>query len=824
MDRRLCRVLVIDDNEDDYLITSELLHQSRHARYDVTWSATYSAALVLLQQKKHDICLVDYQLGKGKLTGLELLREARQSGNSTPMIMLTAQGDHAVDLAAMEAGAADFLDKGQLTPELLERAIRYTLLHTAAIRALRHSEEQLNLVIKQLPAVFWTTDMDLHFTSSAGAALANLGLQPMEVVGQSLFDYFQTHNPEFPLIAAHIQARNGIPVVDEIVWAGRVFQLNVEPFRDAGGHIIGCIGLASDITERKQMEERLKRREAQLAEAQQIAHLGSWEWDLTVQTLIWSDQLYRIAGLTPQTPPITYVSFLDLVHPDDRSLVVRMIEQLETTGTGWEVRIIRSDGVMRVLQVRGEVITDVHGQPLRLVGTAQDITERKHAEQQLQHDALHDALTGLPNRVLFMDRLERLVKRSKRHSAATFAVLFLDLDRFKIVNDSLGHFVGDQLLVAVARRLEACLRASDTVARLGGDEFTILLDDMYEVSTVLDVAERIHEALAKPYSLDGHQVVTTVSIGVVFNPTVYDSAENILRDADTALYRAKALGKARHEVFDRTMHTHALARLQLEADLRRAIEYEELILHYQPVVSLQTGRVVGVEALVRWLHPQRGMVPPMEFIPVAEETGLIVPIGEWVLRTACQQLKHWHEQGFDELYVAVNVSARQFKLRHFNATTTSILQEVGLDCRFLKLELTESILIENIDTNIATITGFNNCGIDIAIDDFGTGYSSLSYLKRFPVHVLKIDRSFVNHITNDPANATIVTAVIMMAHGLGLHVVAEGVESLEQLELLHHYACDAAQGYFISRPVPSDQVTALLSQVWQLDGEVPTSA
>ncbi|MHC0065441.1 bifunctional diguanylate cyclase/phosphodiesterase [Nostoc sp. UIC 10890] len=442
-----------------------------------------------------------------------------------------------------------------------------------------------------------------------------------------------------------------------------------------------------------------------------------------------------------------------------------------------------------------------------------EINERKQAEEQLRHNAFHDALTGLPNRAFFIERLKNTLQRAKQQENYLFAVLFLDLDRFKVINDSLGHLKGDQFLIAIANRLEVCVRSTDTAARLGGDEFTILLDEIQSLSDAIKVAERIQQELTLPLELDGQEVFTTASIGIALSSTVdYDQPENLLRDADTAMYRAKVLGKARYEVFNPEMYTNALVRLQLENDLRRAIERHEFQLYYQPIVSLTNGRILGFEALLRWQHPERGLICPTDFIPLAEETGLIVKIGYWALHEACCQMQNWRlSHRINSLEkISVNLSVKQFSQPDLIEQIGQILHSTGLDAGSLMLEITESAILENGDEANAALSELRKMGIELSIDDFGTGYSSLGRLHNFPISVLKIDRSFVSPTDGNGKNLEIIETIITLAHKLGMDVTAEGVETKEQLAFLRNLNCECGQGYFFSRPLDNAAAVELI--------------
>jgi diguanylate cyclase (GGDEF)-like protein len=454
------------------------------------------------------------------------------------------------------------------------------------------------------------------------------------------------------------------------------------------------------------------------------------------------------------------------------------------------------------------------------------IAEQERISVQLQeskdhfrHAAFHDALTRLPNRALLAENLKFVIERAKNHEDYQFAVLFLDLDRFKNVNDSLGHSIGDQLLIAMARRLESCIRDVDMVARLGGDEFAILLDGIPSQAEATNMARRIQEKLMSPFNLSGHEVFTSTSIGIAVSSTGYDHPENMLRDADTAMYRAKAQGKACYEVFDKGMHTHAVYVLQMENDLRRAIDREELRVYYQPIVSLENGNLAGFEALIRWQHPERGFINPADFIPLAEDTGLIVPLGLWILKRACQQLCKWQWQSpaNRSLFMSVNLSGKQVAQPSLVSDIREILDETHVEARHLKLEITESAVMENAERAARILNRLKELGVQLSIDDFGTGYSSLSYLHRFPVNTLKIDRSFVGRIGEAAENIEIVRTVVSLAENMGMEVVAEGVETLSQLMQLRKLKCQYGQGYLFSRPVDAEMVDSWISKKphWQ---------
>ena len=447
-----------------------------------------------------------------------------------------------------------------------------------------------------------------------------------------------------------------------------------------------------------------------------------------------------------------------------------------------------------------------------------DLSVKRQTQEHLLYSTLHDALTGLPNRSLFTERLRHAMRRAARHPDDLFAVLFLDLDRFKDVNDNLGHFAGDELLRAVARRLEACLRPEDTVARLSGDEFAILLESITDTSDAGRVAERIEEALSFPINLAGAEVTTSASMGIVTSSMAHDQPEQLLRSADMAMYRAKAAGRARYEMFDRAMHTDALERLRLETDLRRAVELGEFVLHYQPVVSLRTGRVTGLEALIRWQHPERGLVHPADFIPVAEETGLIVPIGKWVLAEAMRQIREWHASHprKDPLTIGINLSVKQFSQPDLVDQIHAVLETTGAPPSSLCLEITEAAIIDKGRAATSILSRIRELGAQVYLDDFGTGYSSLSYLHGLPIDAIKIDRAFVSSMDTDDKNLRLVRTILTLAEIVGVRAEAEGISTSEQLRELRSLNCEQGQGYLFSSPITREAVNEVLTAnpVW----------
>lgn len=701
------------------------------------------------------------------------------------------------------------------TPEAVaEAAHNHRLQHL--IIALRESEERYHSLFESSRDAIYITRRDGHFVD----------------VNQSLLDLFGYTRAELLSLNAQVLYtdpgdRSRFQRVIEQYRSVRDFAVRL---RTRDGRILECLlsssiryaedgsilsyqGIIHDTTERNRALRALEHSEHFTRTIISSVGEGIVVFDRSLRFQIWNHVMEELTGLAADevigrqaTEVFPELPERGINHLLTRALMGFQVKSQDTpyhiprTGkTGWFVG-----------QYSPHISPD--GKVVGVVGVVHDITERKRTEQQLVHNAFHDGLTGLPNRALFSDRLERLIAAARRNNTHRFGVLFLDLDRFKVINDSLGHLRGDQLLVSIARRLEACVRQGDTVARLGGDEFAILLGEIADLAEATRIADRVQQDLSLPFQLDVHEVFTSCSIGIAVSTPAYTRPEEILRDADTAMYRAKNTGRARYEVFDREMHSEALAQLELETDLRRAIERNELTLHYQPIVDLEDGSLTGFEALVRWQHPRHGIMLPAEFIGLAEETGLIVPLGCWVLREACAQMRAWEKETtrVQHLAISVNLSARQFLQPDLLEQIAGVLAQTGFPASRLKLEITESVLMQNASTVSQMLAELRARGVKLCIDDFGTGYSSLSYLQSFPIDSLKIDRSFISAIDDESSSLELIETIVALSRILGMEAVAEGVESREQLEAVRRLGSRFAQGYHFSHPLPASEALCLV--------------
>jgi diguanylate cyclase (GGDEF)-like protein/PAS domain S-box-containing protein len=690
------------------------------------------------------------------------------------------------------------------------RQLLFSIVHDITERkraeqALQQSEEKYRVIFDYAPVGIYQSTRDGRFVT------ANLTLARM--LGYDSIDELLTKNLERDIYLDTRQREELIRRFEPFAYANNVelqwrrkdgttiwVQLNAHGIRSSHGTLF-FEGFVYDVTERKRAEEMLRKQSTAITASMD----GIGILDERLEFTYVNDSLARLFGY-PDHDVLIGRSLCDLYEPQEQvRFITSIVPMVEDRGR-WrgEATGLRRDGVLFPQEIS---LTAIGGGGM--VCVVRDITERTYAEEQIKHLAYHDALTNLPNRLLFKDRLTVALSHAIREGAR-LAVLFLDLDRFKIINDSLGHNIGDQLLQAVAARIQSCVRESDTVARLGGDEFTVLLPRLHRAEDAAPIASKIIEAVRYPFHIEGREFFTTTSIGISLFPEDGTDAESLIKNADTAMYQAKEVGRDNYQLFNAVVNANALQRIALEHGLRRSMASDELAVHYQPIFDLRDGHITGMEALLRWTHPQLGNIPPATFIPLAEATGLMIPIGTWALREACRQAKAWHDAGHPQLSLAVNLSVTQLQQSDLVDRVRTILAETGLPAQSLELEITESSAMQSPETSIRTLYDLKKLGIRISLDDFGTGHSSLSYLKRFPIDTLKIDQSFVRDITSDPDTAAIVTAIIAMAHSLRLKVIAEGVEYQEQAEFLRNHACDQMQGYLMTPPVPAEEFLAFV--------------
>jgi diguanylate cyclase (GGDEF)-like protein/PAS domain S-box-containing protein len=649
------------------------------------------------------------------------------------------------------------------------------------------------------------------------AACCELGYSREELLTMGPPDIFSKSREEMSRLYERMFASElNAPIVRGVYRRKDGSQLQVEAFpravRSASGDII--VSIARDITERLAAEEALRKSNERFNLAVLATNDIIWDWDLLKDELWRNENFTAVFGYRPDGIGAGIDSSYGCIAPEDRERVASGIRAvIDSAGESWsdEYRFRRRDGSYAHVLDRGHVIRDPSGRAVRMIGAMADITARKRAEERIQYLGTHDGLTSLPNRVMFSQLLNLAIPHARRHNRS-FAVMFIDLDRFKIINDTLGHEAGDKLLQETAARFAGCLRASDVVARLGGDEFVVLVQEVSEAEQVAAVARKLLSAAIKPIVLLGQECRVTASIGICMYPADAADEQSLMKNADIAMYLAKEQGKNNFQFYSEDIRIQSLERLTLETSLRLALERNEFFLHYQAKLDLKTKEITGVEALLRWQHPDLGMVTPVQFIPIAEETGLIVSIGRWVLRTACAQNVAWQQDGLPPLCMAVNLSARQFGDENLLQDIVTVLEESGMRPELLELELTESMVMRDPEQARRLLTAIKHLGVRIAIDDFGVVYSSLAQIKRFPIDTLKVDRSFIRDLAKNAEDRAITEAIITMGKSLSLTVVAEGVETQEQQSFLSEHACDAMQGFYFSKPIPQDEFASFMRQ------------
>jgi diguanylate cyclase (GGDEF)-like protein/PAS domain S-box-containing protein len=795
------RVLLVDDDDTFHLILKELLSPARYALDRV---ATYNGGLEAMAAGSHDVYLVDYRL-PGR-SGLDLVREAAARGCAAPMLVLTGVGDREVDLLAMEAGASDYLDKGRIDEVTLERAIRHAIERKRAADSLR----QLKKAVDTLQIGLTITDITgrIVYTNPAEAAMHGFTVEEMlRSEGRALSPREDWQPPSVEQLREFRRWKRERTRQRK---DGSVFpaQLLSDVVMDEAARPLAIVTLCEDITERKQAEAALRESEERYALAVRGTNDGIWDWDLASDRIYYSARWKAILGFEDAEVGDAPAEWLGRIHPDDVGRVrAKLADQREGRIPLFEDehRIRHRDGVYRWVLSRGFAVRDGSGRAHRMAGAQTDVTDRR----------AYDSLTGLPNRALFVERAGYAASRARRRSEHRFALLFIDLDGFKTVNDTLGHPAGDQVLIAVARRLEACVRPGDVVARLGGDEYAILLERIDQPDGATEVASRILDELRPAFTVGGRDVTVSASIGIAVSLTGREAVEDLVRDADTAMYRAKAAGKQRYEVFDEDLRLRLKARTDLETALRGAVERGEFRVVFQPIVRLATGRLAGFEALLRWQREDR-LAAPDEFLAMVEETGLILPIGSVVLREACRQARRWQELIGPDLVlpVGVNLSDKQFRDPALPTRIEAVLQEAGLSPAGLRLEVSEAAIIESAGAGTQALSALRARGLQVVIDDFGSGYSSLRYLHAFPVDGLKIDRAVVERL--DAGSEPLVRAILEAARGIRLPVTAKGVETDAQWSRMRGLQCELAQGFRFSPPVDAEAAASLLAKgVWQ---------
>lgn len=803
------RCLLIDDNPDDRaLATRELKKEfaNLHAEF-VTDMASFTKRL---QEGGLDLVITDYHLRWNN--GLNLLRHIKTQLPDCPVIMFTGTGSEEIAVEAMKAGLDDYVLKSPrhyaLLPararSLLERATQSQELHNTKL-ALLASESQLRAIIDTEPECVKILDSKGRLIFMNRSGLSMIEADSLEqVIGQKLAGLLlPRYRPAFNALNKKVSAgQKGILEFEITGLKGqrRWLETHAVPLSNPDGSM-SLLGITRDITEHKKAQGARDQLTAIIDSATDFIGMAQKNGKM-----IYLNRAGRNLVGVASTDDISSTDISNYLTQAGADTIFS--EGLTTAAEAgfWsgECGLLTRAG--KEIPVSAVVVGHKsHAGTVEFYSTImRDISELKEHEAQLLHLATYDRLTGLPNRALYSDRLEVAIAEAARHQRLV-AVMYLNLDRFKKINDTLDYETGNALLKTVGARLAESLRADDTLARAGGDEFALVLVDIAQLDDVSRVTQKILHSFSTPFYVDGHEVFLSASVGIAVYPSDDITAAGLLKNAAIALNRSKDQGGNTYQFYAAAMNEKALQRLALDNALHHALERQEFLLYYQPQVNLRTRRICGIEALIRWQHPQHGLVPPLEFIPLAEETGLIIPIGKWVLKTACAQNKMWQDAGFVEVPIAVNLSGRQFAQQDLVRVVTDVLRETGLAPRWLELEITEGTLIRDTEASVSLLNDLSALGIKISIDDFGTGYSSLSYLKRFPIGSIKIDQSFVRDIHNDPDDAAIVRAIIAMAQGLNMLTIAEGVETEEQLNFLHEHECVAMQGFYFGRPMPAER-------------------
>jgi len=813
-------VLLVEDDPEDARVILEALAGSSARPFVVEWVMNLSDALAQLSKSEFEVVLLDLTLPDGK--GLEAFNRMLKAAPNALILVLSSASDEDVVREAMLSGASDYLAKGHIDAYWLPRALLYVIERKMTRDALHGSEIRFRAMSDASPLGIFVSD-------AAGACVyTNLAYQ--EISGLSLE---QTLGTKWST-AVHLEDRDRVlaewhdAVQDDeafqsearfvrkdgsLVWT----RLNAGVIHDGGDRSRGRVQIVEDITERRAAEQALRVAEQALFEEKEHA-------EVTLKSIgdgvVTTDLQGRVTYLNPVAEAMTGWSraaaqglplsqVFTVIDGKTRQRTASPAEQAisedRTVELAANAILVRRDGFESAIEDSAAPIHDRAGRVSGAVIVFHDVSKSQAMAHKMIHLAQHDFLTGLPNRALLTERLTRAIGQAERHRKQV-ALLYLDLDFFKHINDSLGHAVGDRLLQSVARRLEACVRTTDTVCRQGGDEFVILLAEIADAQDAAHVVDKLLLALTESHQIDEHELHVSLSIGISVYPDDGTDADVVMQNADTAMYHAKENGRDNYQFFHADMNARAVRRMLIESSLRRALKQDEFLLHYQPQVDLASGAMTGVEALLRWQDPELGVVYPQQFISIAEDCGLIVPIGRWVLREACRQVRAWQLAGLAAVPVAVNVSAVEFRHKDFLAGVELILAETGLAPGYLEFELTEGILMHDAESSVSVLQALKVMGVQLAIDDFGTGYSSLSYLRRFPIDTLKIDQSFVHDIGAQPDQSTIVSAVIGMGINLRQRVIAEGVETHEQLAFLRTRLCDEGQGFLFSHPLPPEDI------------------